>query len=62
MQTKKVNKSELSEISKHPLRNCYMLICTVINGIPPYFGTLPECEKAKTFLDKKVSELLKINQ
>ena len=42
-----------TEITKHPLRDCYMLYITN-NFIPPYFGSLKSCKKARVALCNNV--------
>lgn len=41
-------------IEKHPLRNCYMLYCPALGFIPPYFGTLKQCQKAQKIFEEKI--------
>lgn len=43
----------LTIISKHPLRDSYMLYCPA-TAIPPYFGSLRECEKAQVTFERKL--------
>ena len=49
-----------TEIYKHPLRNAYCL--RAINfGIPPFIGTKKQCEKMQPIWEKKLNELLNVN-
>lgn len=44
-------------IEKHPLRDCYMLWMQG-TAIPPFFGTMQECKKARFTLCKNIYEKL----
>lgn len=44
-------------IEKHPLRDCYMLWMQG-TAIPPFFGTMQECKKARFTLCKNINEKL----
>ena len=46
---------KLSIITKHPLKDEYMLYCQA-TAIPPYFGSLRECNKAQAVFEKKLRE------
>lgn len=46
---------KLSIITKHPLKDGYMLYCPV-TAIPPYFGTLEKCKKAQEVFESKLHE------
>ena len=39
-------------ISKHPLKDEYMVVNDTFKNIPPFFGTKGECEKAAIAADK----------
>lgn len=45
-------------VEKHPLRDCYAVFIPQLPYIPPYFGTLKECQKAAAVADKKAASML----
>ena len=45
------------KIERHPLRNAYAVINITFPAIPPYFGTLKQCQKAAAAADRNAAKL-----
>lgn len=47
-----------TEIIKHPLRDAYMVINKTCQFVPPFIGTLKECEKAQAAAERSAEEYI----
>lgn len=45
-------------IDRHPLKDEYMVVNDTFEDIPPYFGTLKQCQKAAIAADKNAEKYL----
>ena len=50
---------KFAKIEKHPLKDCFMVFIPELPHIPPFFGTLQECQRAAAVADKKAAAILK---
>ena len=50
---------KFAKIGKHPLKDCFMVFIPELPHIPPFFGSLEECQRAAAIADKKAAAILK---
>lgn len=50
---------KFAKIEKHPLRDCFVVFIPELPHIPPFFGSLQECQRAAAVADKKAAAILK---
>lgn len=49
---------KFAKIEKHPLRACFIVFIPELPQIPPFFGSLQECQRAAAVADKKAASIL----
>ena len=53
-----MNPFKFAKIEKHPLRACFVVFIPELPHIPPFFGSLQECQRAAAVADKKAAAIL----